>query len=249
MDWQDQGFVLSAARFGEADAILDILTERHGRHLGLMKAGMARGRRADIQTGNLVTVEWRARLADQLGHYTLELTRPYAALALDSQGALAGLAAAAAVASASLPEREAHPNVFEATGVLIEALTGGSLSMGAAVYVKWELGLIQDLGFGLDLASCAATGVTDDLTHVSPRTGRAVSREAAAPYADRLLRLPPFLLGTQAGTPDGQGVLDGLALTGHFLSQSVLAPHRREVPGARGIFVDLVAKSLLNRKS
>ncbi|MFT3808677.1 MAG: DNA repair protein RecO [Micropepsaceae bacterium] len=249
MDWQDQGFVLSAARFGESDAILDILTERHGRHLGLMKGGMARARRAEIQTGNLVAVEWRARLTDQLGNYTLELARPYAALALDSQAALAGLAATAAVASVSLPEREPHPNVFEATRVLVEALTGGSLSIGAAVYVKWELGLIQDLGFGLDLGSCAATGVTDDLTHVSPRTGRAVSRDAAAPYGDRLLRLPGFLLGSQAGDPDGAAIGEGLRLTGHFLHQSVLGPHRREVPQARGIFVDLVTKSILNRKS
>ncbi len=247
MDWQDQGIVLSAARFGESDAILDVLTERHGRHLGLLKGGLARSRRADIQTGNLVSLEWRARLADQLGNYTLELARPYAALALDSRGALAGLAAAAAVATASLPEREPHPNVFEATGILIETLTGAPLTTAAAVYVKWELGLIQDLGFGLDLASCAVTGVTDDLTHVSPRTGRAVSREAAAPYGDRLLPLPGFLLGRQAGEADGPAIAAGLRLTGHFLDQSVLAPHGRVIPAARGIFVDLVAKSLLNR--
>ncbi len=246
MDWQDQGFILSAARFGESDAILDVLTRTHGRHLGLMKGGLARARRADIQTGNHVSVEWRARLSDQLGNYTLEMVRPYASLALDSQAALAGLSAAAAVAAASLPEREAHPNVFDATAVLIEALTAGSLAFGAAVYVKWELGLIQDLGFGLDLASCAVTGVTDDLTHVSPRSGRAVSREAAAPYGDRLLRLPAFLLGSQAGSPDPQSVADGLRLTGHFLSQSVLEPHRRELPHARGVFVDLVTRSLLS---
>ena len=242
MDWQDRGFILSAARFGESDAILDILTHSHGRHLGLMKGGLARTRRADIQTGNLVSDEWRARLPDQLGNYTLEIVRPYAALALDSQAALAGLSSAAAVATASLPEREAHPNVFDATEVLIEALIGSDIAFGAAVYVKWELGLIQDLGFGLDLGSCAVTGVLDDLTHVSPRTGRAVSREAAEPYGERLLRLPPFLLGSQAGEPDPQSVADGLRLTGHFLSQSVLAPHRRELPHVRGVFVDLVAR-------
>jgi DNA repair protein RecO (recombination protein O) len=249
VDWQDQGFVLSAARFGESDAILDILTRAHGRHLGLMKGGLARTRRADIQTGNLVSVEWRARLADQLGNYTLEVMRPYAALVLDSQAALAGLSAVAAVAAASLPEREAHPNVFDATEVLVGALAGGDIAFGAAVYVRWELGLIQDLGFGLDLGSCAVTGILDDLTHVSPRTGRAVSRDAAAPYGDRLLPLPPFLLGSQVGVTDGESIADGLRLTGHFLGQSVLAPHRREIPQARGIFVDLVAKSLLKRES
>ena len=249
MDWQDQGIILSASRFGESDAILEVLTLRHGRHLGLIKAGMARGRRAEIQTGNLVSIEWRARLSEQLGNYTLELVRPYAALALDSQIGLAGLAAAAAVAGASLPEREPHPNVFGATQVLMEALTGSSPSTGAAVYVKWELGLIQDLGFGLDLASCAVTGVTDDLTHVSPRTGRAVTREAALPYGNRLLALPAFLLGAQAGDVDAETLGDGFRLTGHFLSQSVLAPYRRDVPAARGIFIDLILKSLLNRKS
>lgn len=244
MDWQDHGFILSAARFGEADAILDILTREHGRHLGLLKGGSARGRRAEVQTGNLVSIEWRARLTDQLGNYTLELLRPYAALALDSPLSLAGLAAAAAVAAASLPERERHANVFDAMSVLIEALTGEDAAFGGAVYVKWEAGLLQDLGFGLDLGSCAVTGALDELTHVSPRTGRAVSREAAAPYGDRLLRLPAFLLGTQITSPDILAVRDGLRLTGHFLSQSVLAPHRREIPHARGVFVDLVARSI-----
>lgn len=249
MDWQDRGFILSAARFGESDAILDVFTRRHGRHLGLMKGGLARGRRADIQTGNLVSLEWRARLSEQLGNYTVELVRPFAALALDSPAALAGLSAAAAVASASLPEREAHSNVFDAMEVLVEALAGSDIVSGAAVYVKWELGLIQDLGFGLDLGSCAVTGVTDDLTHVSPRTGRAVSREQAQPYGDRLLRLPAFLLGSQAGEPDGPAIADGLRLTGHFLSQSVLAPHRREVPHARGVFIDLATRSLSKQES
>lgn len=243
MDWQDQGFILSAARFGEADAILDILTENHGRHLGLMKGGSARTRRADIQTGNLVSVAWRARVSEQLGTYTLEIVRPHAALALDSPAALAGLSAAAAVAAASLPEREPHPNVFAAFGVLLDALTGGrDAAFGAAVYVKWEAGLLQDLGFGLDLARCAVTGAVDDLTHVSPRTGRAVSREAALPYGDRLLRLPPFLLGHQTGAPSAAELADAFRLTGHFLAQSVLEPHRRPVPPARNHYADLVLR-------
>lgn len=243
MDWQDHGFILSAARFGEADAILDVLTTTHGRHLGLMKGGSSRTRRADIQTGNLVRVEWRARVSEQLGTYTLEIVRPYAALSLDSQAALAGLSAAAAVAAASLPEREPHPNVFEAFGVLLDALTGGGdAAFGAAVYVKWEAGLLQDLGFGLDLASCAVTGTMDDLSHVSPRTGRAVSRDAALPYGDRLLRLPPFLLGHQTGAPSPGDLADAFRLTGHFLAQSVLEPHRRAIPAARHHYADLVLR-------
>lgn len=244
MDWRDQGFILSAARFGEADAILDVLTREHGRHLGLVKGGGGRARRADIQTGNLVAVEWRARLSEQLGNFTLEVQRPHAALALDSPAALAGLSAAAAVAAACLPEREPHPNVFDAFEVLVEALTDGDVGFGAAVYLKWEAGLLQDLGFGLDLARCAVTGSLDDLTHVSPRTGRAVSRGAAGPYLDRLLALPPFLLGTQAGeAAERQSLADGFRLTGHFLARSVLEPHRRPVPQARGLYADIVLRA------
>lgn len=244
MDWQDDGYVLSAARFNEADAILDVLTRRHGRHLGLLKGGLSRGRRADIQAGNLLSLEWRARLADHLGNFTAEIARPHAAFALDSQAALLGLSAAAAVAAACLPEREPHPNLFDAFGILLEALTSGEdPAFGAAVYVKWEAGLLQDLGFGLDLASCAVTGTLDDLTHVSPRTGRAVSRDAARPYGDRLLRLPPFLLGTQAGEADREALADGFRLTGHFLTQSVLGPHRRALPPTRGQYLDLILRA------
>lgn len=243
MDWRDEGYVLSAARFGEADAILDVLTAAHGRHLGLVKGGLARSRRADIQTGNLVGVEWRARLSEQLGHYTLEVQRPFAALALDSPAALAGLSAVAAVAAVALPEREPHPNIFAATGVLLDTLIDVDSAHGAAVYVKWEVGLLQDLGFGLDLARCAVTGGADDLTHVSPRTGRAVSRAAAAPYGDRLLRLPPFLLGNQIGAPDRDDLDHAFRLTGHFLARAVLEPHRRAIPAARETYAALVLKA------
>ena len=127
--------------------------------------------------------------------------------------------------------------------MLLDALTGGrDAAFGAAVYVKWEAGLLQDLGFGLDLARCAVTGTVDDLTHVSPRTGRAVSREAALPYGDRLLRLPPFLLGHQTGAPSAAELADAFRLTGHFLAQSVLEPHRRPVPPARNHYADLVLR-------
>lgn len=242
MDWQDEGFVLSLARFGDADAIVDVLTREHGRHLGLVKGGMSKTRRAELQVGNRLSLEWKARLADQLGRYEAELVRAYSSLALDSGFALAGLTAAAAIAAAALPERERHAAVFDAFAVLMEALTCGEAELGAAVYVRWEAGLLQDLGFGLDLARCAVTGGSEDLAYVSPRTGRAVTRAAGEPHRERLLRLPPFLLGSQMGLPGDTDLADGFRLTGHFLDQSVLAPHRRDMPAARHHFAGLALR-------
>ena len=242
MDWQDDGFILSAARFGESDAVLDILTRAHGRHLGLVKGGMSKTRRADLQPGNRVSVEWKARLSDQLGRYDIEPVRAYASLALDSPIALAGLSAVTSVAAVCLPEREQHPAVFEGFGMVMEALTGAAPYVAPLVYVRWEAGLLQDLGFGLDLARCAVTGSTDDLAFVSPRTGRAVTRAAALPYANRLLPLPGFLLGSQAGDMDPASLADGFRLTGHFLRQSVLDPNGKALPGARDYFADLATR-------
>ncbi len=242
MDWEDEGFVLSAARFGESDAMLEVLTRRHGRHLGLVKAGMSKTRRAHLQPGNRLTVEWKARLSEHLGRFEVEPIRAYASLALDSAPALAALTAAAAVASACLPERELHPAVFEGFGVLMDVMAAGDPATTAAVYVKWEAGLLQDLGFGLDLSRCAVTGTADDLAYVSPRTGRAVNRSAAGVYADRLLRLPAFLLASQAGDAGPGDLADGFRLTGHFLSESVLAPHNKGLPAARGHYVDLALR-------
>ena len=242
MDWQDEGFVLSVARFGDADAILDVLTAGHGRHLGLVKGGLSKTRRAELQPGNHVRVAWKARLSEQLGRYEVEPVRAYASLAMDSGPALAGLSAATAVASAALPEREPHGAVHAGFAVLVAALTGDMPSIAPVIFVKWELGLLQDLGFGLDLARCALTGSHDDLAFVSPRSGRAVTRVAALPYAGRLLALPAFLLGNQAGDPDIADLAAGFRLTGHFLAQSVLEPHGKALPPARTYYADLVTR-------
>lgn len=247
MDWQDDGFVLSASRFGDADAVLELLTHEHGRHLGLVKGGMSKSRRADLQPGNLVHVEWKARLSEQLGRFEVEIQRPYASIALDSAKAMAGVSAAVAMASASLPEREAHPGVFEGLAVLMEALTGDDESIAPAIYVKWEAGLLQDLGFGLDLSRCTVSGSGDDLAFVSPRTGRAVARAAAGIYADRLLQLPAFLLGSQAGDPTREDIAAGLKLTGHFLDRAVLTPHNRSMPTARTYYADLITRQPAGR--
>jgi DNA repair protein RecO (recombination protein O) len=183
-----------------------------------------------------VRATWRGRLAEQLGHYTAELITPHAATLLDDPLRLAGLQSACAIAESALPEREPHAAVFAG----LEALL---VSMGSdfwpTIYVKLEVGLLQELGFGLDLTSCALSGVRSDLAFVSPRTGRAVCRTAAEPYADKLLVLPPFLT-PEGSLPDATvgDLLDGLKLTAHFLERHVLAPHNKPLPAARTRFID-----------
>lgn len=223
MEWTDDGIVLSLRRHGESAAIVTLLTREHGRHSGLVRGAMGKSARGIYQPGNRLRATWRARLAEHLGTLQCELVTPHAAAVMADADRLACLTAACAVAEDSLAEHEAHPAAFEGLEILLQSLNGEDWP---TVYVKWEVGLLSELGFGLDLSACAATGVTEDLVHVSPKSGRAVSREAGLPYRDRLLPLPVFLLeaGT-AGDPDA--VLQGLKLTQHFLESHVFV-HRRE---------------------
>jgi DNA repair protein RecO (recombination protein O) len=242
MDWTDQGIVLSARRHGENAAIVSLLTSAHGRHAGLVRGGSGRRLRGILQPGNEVEASWRARLAEHLGSYTIELHRARAADLLAHADRLAGLTAAAAIIDAVLPEREPHSPVFQGFLSLLDAFEGGEALIWGAVYVRFELGLLTELGFGLDLSHCASTGVSDNLVYVSPRSGRAVSAEAGAPYAERLLALPQFLLGSQAGGVDTGDLRDGLALTGFFLDQQVFAPNGQREPAARGRLVDRITR-------
>lgn len=230
MEWTDDAIVLAVRKHGEHGVIASLLTRDHGRHPGLVRGGTGRKARGLMQPGNGLRATWRGRLADHLGGYVCELTDARAARVLGDPRGLAGLAAACALAEAALPEREPHPAVYESLAVLLDMLGQGGW---ASALVKWELGLLAELGFGLDLTRCAATGVSDDLTHVSPRTGRAVSRAAAGPYRERLLVLPPFLLRPGAAADTAAEVLDGLALTAHFLDRHVLTPAGRTLPAAR----------------
>ena len=234
MEWTDDGIILAVRKHGENGAIASLLTRDHGRHPGLVRGGTGRKARGVLQPGNGVRATWRGRLPDHLGAYTCELTAARAARVLNDPPGLAGLTATCAMAEAVLPEREAHRPVFEGLSVLLDVLGGDGW---ASAYVKWELGLLAELGFGLDLARCAATGATGDLTHVSPRTGRAVSRAAAAPYLNVLLPLPPFLL-RPGGAAAPAEVLDGLALTAHFLDRHVFQPAGRALPPARRRLAD-----------
>jgi DNA repair protein RecO (recombination protein O) len=230
MEFEDDAFVLAARAHGEAGAIVDLLTANHGRYAAHVAGGASRKMKPFLQAGAQVILRYRARVSDQLGSAQLEPVGEGPSALFDDPLALAGLAAAAAVAAGALPEREPHPGAYLA----FEALVGAFAipHIWPAVFVRFEAGLLQDLGFGLDLSKCASTGSTDDLIYVSPRTGRAVSRAAGEPYKDRLLALPPFMLSAQSRlTPGDVGA--GLDLTGHFLQAFIFNPLNRPLPPAR----------------
>jgi len=239
MEWSDDGIVLAARKHGEAAAIVTLLTRAHGRHAGLVRGGAGRRARGLYQPGNRVRATWRGRLAEHLGAYTCEMADAVAAGMLADPLRLAALSAACAVAETALPEREAHLPVFEGLEILLSSLTDDDDETAwPTVYVKWEMGLLQELGFGLDLSRCAATGASDGLTHVSPKSGRAVSAAAAKPYRGKLLELPGFLLmaGT-LGRPDE--IVTGLRLTGYFLDRHVFSQRRDpKQPDARARLAD-----------
>jgi len=228
MHWIDSGIVLSARPHGESSAVVQVLTRNQGRHAGLVRGAQGKRLSGVYQPGNLVSVRWSGRLAEHLGSYDGELVESYAARVLDDAPRLAALSAAAAVSERALPEREPHAACYEGFLVLLEALTG---EHWAEVYVRWELAVLAELGFGLDLSACAGGGANDQLAYVSPRTGRAVSLAAGEPYRDRLLPLPGFLGGRGGGGPDEVAL--GLALTGFFLERHVFAPHHQPPPAAR----------------
>ena len=235
MDFEDDAFILSARAHGESGAIVDLLTASNGRYVAHVAGGASRKMKPFLQPGARVIARYRSRVSEQLGGATIEPVGEGPAALFDDPLALAGLAAAASVAAGALPEREAHPGAFYALEALSAALA--ALETWPAVYVRFEAGLLQELGFGLDLSKCAVTGGADDLIYVSPRTGRAVSRDAGAAYADRLLKLPPFLLVSQSGLGPGD-VGSGLTLTGHFLETFVFAVMNRPLPPARVWLID-----------
>ena len=238
MDWSDEGIVLSTRALGEANAIVELLTRGHGRHLGLVRGGRSRRVRPTLQPGNVVSVTWRARLSEHLGSFTIELSEARAALILDDERALSALGSLASLAKL-LPERDSHPQLYLTALQILRAFDDAAL--WPALLVHWEMMLLQDLGFGIDLSECAATGSDADLAYVSPRSGRAVSREAGAPYGGRLLALPRFLVDDEAGLTLGD-IEAGFALTGYFLERDVLEPHGMAMPQARERLLGLLAR-------
>jgi DNA repair protein RecO (recombination protein O) len=238
MDWSDEGIYLTAKPLGEANAVAELLTYGHGRHLGLVRGGRSRRIRPLLQPGNLLRVTWRARLSEHLGGFNVELVEAHAARVLDDAAALAAISSLTGLARL-LPERDPHPELYAATLDVLRAFEAPSLWL--ALLVRWELQLLQELGFGLDLSACAATGADTDLIYVSPRSGQAVSRDAGKPYCSKLLNLPAFLLD-EAAPADAADIAAGLALTGHFLERDVLAPHGLAMPQARERLVALLIR-------
>jgi len=245
MHWTDDAIILSQRRHGETAAVVSLFTRAHGRHGGLVRGAAGKRLKGVLQPGNEVLAAWSARLAEHLGSCRIELRSARAAALFDDPSRLAALSAACALIEATLPSHEPHPQLYDACLVLLAALSRGEPDW-PAVYVRWELGLLAELGFGLDLSRCAATGATADLTHVSPKSGRAISAGAAGPYRERLLRLPAFLAGGLGGPPANDLVADlrdGLALTGFFLEQHVLVPHQQKMPAARTRLVERMARN------
>lgn len=241
MDWRDHGVLLTVRRHGETSAIIEVFTERHGRHAGVVRGGTSRKVAPILQPGAQLDLLWRARLEDHLGSYQVEPLRSRAAMALSGRLPLSGLNAVTGLLAFSLPDREPHPDLYHRTEQLLDLL--GQDDIWPLAYLRWEMALLEELGFGLDLSACAATGSDQELAYVSPKTGRAVSRSGAGEWADRLLDLPPVMLG-RGEAPDDE-VARALRTTGYFLEHR-LAPAlgSKPLPEARGRFVDAFTRRL-----
>ena len=237
MQWTDEGIVLGVKRHGEANAIIELMTRVHGRHLGLVRGGAGSRLRAVLQPGNRVSATWRARLDEHLGHYTVEGLHLPAASYLAISHAVFGVTHLGALCRL-LPERDPHEHIHDALEYVLDDLLD-PWRAGPQV-VRFELAMLGELGFGLDLTSCAATGSSMELAYVSPKSGRAVSRAAGEPWRDKLMRLPAFLSHDEAARPAADELADGFAITGFFLLRHVLEPRNLALPDARGSFVAAV---------
>ncbi|UOA33390.1 DNA repair protein RecO [Sulfitobacter sp. DSM 110093] len=240
MEWRDQGILLSARRHGETSAIIEVFTPEQGRHAGIVRGGTSRKIAPSLQPGAQLDVAWRARLEDHIGAFTVEPLRSRAAVAMQNRLALAGLNAVTALLSFCLPEREPHPALYRRTEALLDMLGQGDV--WPLAYLKWELRLLEEMGYALDLESCAVTGVTEGLIYVSPKSGRAVSAKGAGEWADRLLPLPAVLDG---GAGSDAEIAQGLVTTGHFLTAHLARDlGGKPLPEARARFIDAFSRRL-----
>ena len=242
MQWTDEGIVLGVKRHGESSGILELLTRGHGRHLGLVRGGFSSRLKPILQPGNSVSATWRARLDEHLGTYTVEPLTLRAANFFGAPHAVYGVTHLAALMRL-LPERDPHEGLHDALIAILDRLDDASIA--APMVVRFELQVLAELGFGLDLTECAATGARDELDYVSPKSGRAVSRAAAAPYAERMLRLPSFLRDEDA-QPQGRDLADGFKLTGFFLTRHALEPRGLALADERAHFIAALARALPN---
>jgi DNA repair protein RecO (recombination protein O) len=240
-EWSDRAISLGLRRFGETGAILEVFAREQGRRRGLIYGGASRTKRAPMQSGNTLAVTWKARVEDSLGFFSLAETEfERAAVHMANGEALAALSAITEILAAALPESEPKPALYDAAETLLDQL--GNEEVWPALFVRWELGLLTMLGYGLDLSSCALSGANDGLTHVSPKSGRAVRGSEAGDYLSRLLPLPAFLSDSRApATP--QDIHNGFRLTGHFLGERLFADLNKPVPEARFLMIDRLERA------
>ncbi|WP_262695524.1 DNA repair protein RecO [Kordiimonas aquimaris] len=244
MEWTDEGIVLSVNRFGENDAVLEVMSRAHGRARGFVKGGMGRRNKANLQPGNMLSLTWRSRIEANLGRFQLELIHSPLGNLISDGRRMSALAAVTAVVASTMPERESHQGVYQALQgyvSLLEAEEGTSAHWAAAL-AQIEHGILNELGYGLDLTTCAATGRQDDLIYVSPKSGCAVSSEAGAPYKDKLLALPSFLINADEGERSMRSAIQGLKLTGYFLERNVWIVAGNGQPDARERFVSSIQR-------
>ncbi|SNR34065.1 DNA repair protein RecO [Puniceibacterium sediminis] len=240
MDWRDTGILLTTRRHGESSAILEVFTPSRGRHAGILRGATSRKIAPSLQPGAQLDLSWRARLEDHIGSFTVEPQRSRAALAMTDRLSLAGLNAVVSLLAFCLPEREAHPKLYQRTESLLDLL--GQPDIWPLAYLRWEMALLDEMGFGLDLSACAATGANDQLIYVSPRTARAVSASGAGDWADRLLPLPGVMLGQ--GDATNAEICIALGTTGHFMhNRLATALGDRPLPNARAVFVDRLSRT------
>ncbi|PIE13646.1 MAG: DNA repair protein RecO [Rhodobacterales bacterium] len=234
MEWREQGILLGVRRHGETSAIIDMFTETHGRHAGVVRGGTSRKIAPILQPGAQLDVSWRARLEEHLGSFTVEPVRSRAAAVMGSRLSLAGLNAVAAMLLFCLPEREVHGRLYRQTEQLLDLL--GQDDLWPLAYLRWELAVLEEMGFGLDLGTCAVTGTGEGLEFISPRTGRAVSRAGAGEWVNRLLPLPAALVGKGNGAD--ADVAQAFDVTGHFLREKLAGELvHKPLPEARDRFV------------
>ncbi len=235
MHWTDDAIFLAGRPHGETSLIAEIFTRYHGRRRALVRGGRGRRLRPVLQPGNLLRVTWRGRLEEQLGSFGVEPLKLHAGRVIGDSFALAGLAVLVADLHL-LPERDPQPALHDGALLVIDNLEEPKI--WPALLARFELRLLSDLGFGLDLSRCAATGTTEDLAWVSPKTGRAVSAKAGAPWADRLLPLPAFLGEGENAPPSTGDIRAALELTGHFIHRRLMDPAGVRMPIERQWVLD-----------
>ncbi|MBB4228244.1 DNA repair protein RecO [Rhizobium mongolense] len=241
MQWQDHAIILGVKRHGETSVIAEVMTRARGRHLGLVRSGRSRAMQPVLQPGNEVDVIWRARLDEHLGEFRVEPLRLRAAQLMETATAVYGVQAMGALLRL-LPERDPHPHLYDALEVILDNLHNPADA--GELFVRFELAVLNDLGFGLDLAECAATGARTDLAYVSPKSGRAVSRSAGAPWADKMFVLPGFLRTDGNDAADFDSLSAAFRLTGFFLHRHVYEPRGIEATAARDGFIQAALKAL-----